>query len=60
MNILWDEWTEKYKVELIGALVAIIAIGIGVFLWKSKSVEPQAVQVLSASDTNSANINIFI
>lgn len=55
MSILWDEWTEKYRWELVGILLAIIAIGIGVFLWKSKSNQPQAVQVLSASDTNSAS-----
>ncbi len=57
MNILEDTHTwdvEKYKWEMIGGLVALIAIGIGVFLWKGKSVQPQAVQVLSATETNSA------
>ncbi len=49
MIILWDEWTEKYKWELVGALTAITLIGVGVFLWKSRTKAPEGITVLSAT-----------
>ncbi len=51
MNILWDEWAERYKWELLGALTAITLIGVGVFIWKSRSIQPEGISVLSATDS---------
>lgn len=54
MNILWDEWAEKYRWELVVALAGITLIGLGVFLWKSHSSQPDTIQILSATDSVSA------
>lgn len=51
MTILWDEWAEKYKWELVAGLTGITLIGLGLFLWKSHASNPDTIQVLSASDT---------
>jgi len=64
MQILWDEWTDKYRWELVGVIVAIIAIGVGVFLWQTSRIQPESVQVLSASANQpasaAANLQIIV
>lgn len=60
MHILWDEWIEKYRTELLLAVGGIILIGIGVFWWKGGFAPADQVQILSATDTATSAAEIFV
>jgi competence protein ComEA len=59
MLILWDQWLENYKWGVVVGLFGVIALGVGIFLYRSEADTPE-IQILSSQDEASVSAETFV